>query len=130
MYKIRIIQYNYTLITDFFDSGDIAVDHQGVVRIIDHESRLGTGRLFDLFLLNVVDLHFFLLSAFGIVGGKSARLFKSTVRQLRPFGLYHHVRAGDAFGMEPPVISGGECEGQFVILEIIFSYVNMKTVAA
>ncbi len=130
MHKIRIIQYNYTLIADFFDSGDIAVDHQGVVRIIDHESRLGTGRLFDLFLLNVVDLHFFLLSAFGIVGGKSARLFKSTVRQLLPFGLYHHMGAGDAFGMEPPVVTGGEFEGQFIVLEIIFSYINMEAVTA
>jgi hypothetical protein len=40
------------------------------------------------------------------------------------------VGAGDAFGMEPPVISCGEFEGQFVILEIIFPYINMEAVAA
>ena len=117
-------------VTDLFNPGDIAVDHQGVVRIIDHESRLGTGRLFDLFFLDVVDLHFFLFPAFRIVGSQSARFFKSTVRQLFSLGLYYHVGAGDAFGMEPPVISGSEFEGQFVILEIIFPYINMEAVAA
>ena len=38
--------------------------------------------------------------------------------------------AGNALGMEPPVISGGEFEGQFIVLEIIFSYINMEAVTA
>ena len=81
-------------VADLFNSGDITVDHQRVVRIIDHESRLGTGRLFNLFFLDVVDLHFFLFPALGIVGSQSARLFKSTIRQFLPFGLYHYMGAG------------------------------------
>lgn len=60
-------------VADLFNSGDITVDHQRVVRIIDHEARLGTGRLFDLFFLDIVDLHLFLLPALRIVGSKPAR---------------------------------------------------------
>ena len=59
-------------VADLFNSGDITVDHQRVVRIIDHEARLGTGRLFDLFFLDIVDLHLFLLPALRIVGSKPA----------------------------------------------------------
>ena len=117
-------------VADLFNSGDITVDHQRVVRIIDHEARLGTGRLFDLFFLDIVDLHLFLLPALRIVGSKPAGLFKSPVRQFLPFGLYHYMGAGNTFGMEPPVISVGEFEGQFIVLEIIFSHINMKSVAA
>lgn len=107
-------------VADLFNSGDITVDHQRVVRIIDHEARLGTGRLFDLFFLDIVDLHLFLLPALRIVGSKPAGLFKSPVRQFLPFGLYYYMGAGNTFGMEPPVISVGEFEGQFIVLEIIF----------
>ena len=37
--------------------------------------------------------------------------------------------AGHSFGVEPPVISVGNLESKFVILEIIFSNINIKTVA-
>ena len=117
-------------VADLFYPGDVIVDHQRVVRIIDNEARFGAGRFLDLFFLNVVDLDFFLLPAFGIIGSQTAGLFKSAVRQFLPFGLYDNVGAGDALGMEPPVISGGKFESQFIVLEIIFSYIYMEAVAA
>ena len=64
-------------VADLFNSGDITVDHQRVVRIIDHEARLGTGRLFDLFFLDIVDLHLFLLPALRIVGGPAVPSLRS-----------------------------------------------------
>ena len=38
--------------------------------------------------------------------------------------------AGDSFGVEPPVAAGGEFEGELVVLEIIFSHIDMEAVAA
>ena len=106
-------------VADLFNSGDITVDHQRVVRIIDHEARLGTGRLFDLFFLDIVDLHLFLLPALRIVGSKPAGLFKSPVRQFLPFGLYHYMGAGNTFGMEPPVIAACNFKSKLFILIVI-----------
>ena len=36
--------------------------------------------------------------------------------------------AGHSFGVEPPVISVGNLESKFVILEIIFSNINIKAI--
>ena len=38
--------------------------------------------------------------------------------------------AGHLLGVEPPVIAGGELEGQLVVLVVIFPHINVKTVAA
>ena len=81
--------------------------------MVDDEAWFSAGCFFDLFFLDIVDLHLFLLPALRIVGSKPAGLFKSPVRQFLPFGLYHYMGAGNTFGMEPPVISVGEFEGQF-----------------
>ena len=40
------------------------------------------------------------------------------------------MRAGHLFGVEPPVVAGGEFKGQFIILIIIFSHINVKSITA
>ena len=36
--------------------------------------------------------------------------------------------ARESFGVEPPIISGGKFEGQFFILKIVFSYIEVKAI--
>ena len=44
------------------------------------------------------------------------------------FGADDHVGTCHLLCMEPPVISGCELEGQLIILEIVFSNIDIKTV--
>ena len=37
--------------------------------------------------------------------------------------------AGDLFGMEPPVAAICGFEGEFIVLNIIFAYIDIKSVA-
>jgi hypothetical protein len=38
------------------------------------------------------------------------------------------VGSGDLLGVEPPVIRVGEFEGEFIILQVIFPDIDIKTV--
>ncbi len=116
--------------TDLFDAGNIGIDHHGVVGIVDHKSRFGSARFFDILLFRVVDLHFRLSSASGIMGGEPCSFLESGIGQLCAVRADNHMGAGLSFGVEPPVVPHSEFKGQFIVLEIIFSDIHMKTVAA
>ena len=101
-------------------SGNIAVNGHGIVRVIDHKTGFCPAGFFHVLFLDIVDLHLFLIPAFGVIGSKARRLLESAVgKLLRIVELYHNVGAGDFFGMEPPVIPRGKFKGQIVVLEIV-----------
>ena len=47
------------------------------------------------------------------------------IRQLSVPGFYHNMGTGHLLRMKPPVISCGKLKGKFIILEIIFPYINI-----
>ena len=47
-----------------------------------------------------------------------------------PFTFDDHVGAGHIFRMEPPVVSGCKFKGELIILVIIFSNIDVKTITA
>ena len=81
-----------------------------------------------MFLLHIVNFHLGRIPVFGIVGGQAGGILKGGVRKLVPAGLYHHMGAGGSLGVEPPVVAGGKFKGQFIVLEIIFSHIDIVTV--
>ena len=48
--------------TDLFDAGNIGIDHHGVVGIVDHKSRFGSARFFDILLFLLVSGMIYLYS--------------------------------------------------------------------
>ena len=111
------------------DPGDIAVDDERVVRVVYHKSRLSAVWLFHMFLFHIVDLYFFTSPLTGIIGGEPAGFLKSRIRELCSAGFYDHMGAGGFFGVKPPVVSRGEAESQIFVLQVVFSYIDMKSVA-
>ena len=81
-----------------------------------------------MFFLDVVDFYFRSRMTFGIPGWQAPCFFKGTVRKFTVFGADDHVGTCHLLCMEPPVISGCELEGQLIILEIVFSNIDIKTV--
>lgn len=116
-------------IYNLFNGGNIRIDHHGIVGIVHNESGLGAGRLLHMLLLDIVDFYLILLAALGVVGGETGSLFESAVWQFLSFRLDNNVGTGFLLGVEPPVVAGGEFEGQLVVLEIVFSHIDMKAVA-
>ena len=81
-----------------------------------------------MFFLDVINLYLGSRVSFGIPGCQATCFFEGTVRKLAVFGADDHMGAGHFFCMEPPVISGCELKGQFIILEIVFSDIDIKTI--
>lgn len=97
--------------------------------MVNHESRRGSGCLFDVLFLDVVDFHLVVVTSFGIVGGQGAGFFKETVGKVgAALCLYDDMGAGDAFGVEPPVVACCQLEGEFLILVVVLSNVNVEAV--
>lgn len=96
--------------------------------MVDDESWGRSGHLFDILFLNIVDFHFFIVPAFGVVGGQSSCLLEYPVWKFFSFAFYNDVGAWDALGVEPSVVSSGQLEGQLFVLVIILSHINMEAV--
>ena len=47
------------------------------------------------------------------------------IRQFAVLRLHDHMRTGHLLGMKPPVIPCGKLKGKLIILEIIFSHINI-----
>ena len=47
--------------------------------MVNHESGCGSGYLFNVLFLDVVDFHLVIVTAFGIVGGQGTGFFKEAV---------------------------------------------------
>ena len=85
---------------------------------------------FYVFLFRIINFCFILSSSFGIIGGKLCGFFKSPVRECIAACFHDNMGTGDSFGVEPPVVAGGKAESQIIVLEIIFTYINMVSVTA
>ena len=81
-----------------------------------------------MFFLDVINLYLGSRVSLGIPGCQASCLFKGAVRKFSVFGTDNHMGTGHFFRMEPPVISGCELESQLIILEIVFSHIDIKTV--
>ena len=82
-----------------------------------------------MLLLHIINLYFFTSALAGIVCRKPSGFFKCGIRKLGSAGFYNYMGTGSFFRVESPVISGSKMEGKLFILQIIFSYINMKAVA-
>ena len=97
--------------------------------MVDHESRSSSCNPFDVFSLNIVDLHLVIIPALGIVSCQGSRLLKKPIRKaLLVLRFNDHMGAGDSLSVEPPVISRGYLKGEFIVLVIIFSYIDVITI--
>ncbi|SCI75876.1 Uncharacterised protein [uncultured Clostridium sp.] len=98
--------------------------------MVNNESKLCTGHLFDLFFLYIIDFDFFLIASGGVVGGKTCGFFKGCVRKLFSAGFYDDMRTRSALCMEPPVVADSKLKGQFLILQVVLTDIHGKTIAA
>ena len=101
---------------------------QGIVGVVDDKAWGGSGHLFDIFFLNVVDLHFLIFPSLGVEGCQSPGLLKYPVRELSALALYDDMGTGDPLCVEPPVVSRGELKGQLFILVIVLSHIDVEAV--
>ena len=123
-----ISYYTGFILLKFFYIADIAVNHHGVICIIDDKSRFPTIWFFDLFFLHVVNLNFIGTTHAGIISCKSGCFFECTVRKFIPMCFDNDMGSRSLFCMEPPVISDCKVECQFFILKIVLSDIHMITV--
>ena len=112
------------------DAGNIRRNHHRVVRVVNNESRLCTGYLFNLFFFYIIDFDFFLIASGGVVGGKTCGFFEGCVRKLFSAGFYDDMRTRSALCMEPPVVADSKLKGQFLILQVVLTDIHGKTIAA
>ena len=98
--------------------------------MVDDKARFCAGNFFDVLFFNIVDLDLFLTAPGGIVGGKARGVFKGSVGKLPALRADDDVGAGTSLGVEPPVVPDGEFKGQLFVLQVVFAYINGKSVAA
>ena len=101
---------------------------QRIIGIVYNKAGRAAVRLFYVLFLEIVNLNLVVVPAFGIITGEFSGFLKDAVRQFVVAGFYDDVGAGHSFGVKPPVISGCELESQLIILEIVFSHIDIKTV--
>ena len=115
-------------LTGHFLQHQLRLCHQRIIRMIDNESRSAASGLFHMLSLDIVNLDFIIVPAFGVPGGQGSGLFEGAVRQLFALGADYHVGTRNAFGVEPPVIAVGNLEGHFLILVVVLSNIDIKPV--
>ena len=81
-----------------------------------------------MFFLHIVDLDFFTSPHAGVVRGKPSCLLEGRIRQFVTVRLDDHVGAGRLFGVKPPVVSRCKVKSEFIILEVVLSYIYMVAV--
>ena len=82
-----------------------------------------------MLFLYIVDLDLFAPAHTGIVGRQPPGLLKRPVREFFSVCLYDDMGPRRLLCVEPPVVSGGKVKGQLIVLEIVFSYIYMISVA-
>lgn len=89
----------------------------------------GTWNLFQILSLDIIDFHFLVPPSLGVIGSQRSGFLKNAVRQLLSLGLYDHMGAGDSLRVKPPVAAVGKLEVEFFILVVVFSDIDMESVA-
>ena len=119
----------FSLLFCLLNAADVAVDHEGIVRVVHNKAWLRPLRLLYVLFFHIVDLYLFPAPHAGVVCGETSCLLEGGVRKLIPVCLHDHMGAGCLFGVEPPVISRGKAEGQLIILEIVLPDIHVIAVA-
>ena len=61
------------------DTGNVRIDHHGIVGIVHYEAGLAATGLFYILLLQIVHFQLLLLTATGVVGRQSGSFFKGGI---------------------------------------------------
>ena len=95
-----------------------------------HEPWLCGRGLFQILPLGI--LHFYLAAIGGgrIVCRQGSGFLKGPVGNFRALAAEQYMASGDVLRVKPPVGSSRLMEGQFLILIIVFSNVDIKSVTA
>ena len=81
-----------------------------------------------MFFLYIINLYFVAASVLGVVGSQPPGFFEGAIRQFISITFDDDMGARRAFSVEPPVISRGKGEGQFIILQIVLANIHMVAV--
>ena len=113
----------------YFLHRDPRYSHQGVVRVIHNETGSSAGNFFQILSLDIIDFHLLVSPSLGVIGSQRSGFLKDAVRQLLSLGLYDHMGAGDSLRVKPPVAAVGKLEVEFFVLVVVFSDIDMESVA-
>ena len=97
--------------------------------MVNDKSRLLAFHFFDVLFLHIVHLYLWTSIIFGIKSSKLSGFFKDPVRKLFPVGFDNYMGSGHFFCVEPPVVPRRKRKGQLLVLEIVFPYIDIVTVA-
>ena len=82
-----------------------------------------------MFSLDIINFYLFIGASLRIPGSQGTGFFKYPVRKLLSLCADNNMGAGNSFGVEPPVISSRDLEGQLLILVVVFSNIDIKSVS-
>ena len=125
---VRIIYNRNRLFRNQFQPCNIRLNGERVVCIVNHKSRFCLIRFFYIFLLQIINFYFFITTSFGIKSSQTSGFFKRAIRHFTCFCFHKHMRTRHAFCMEPPVIDFCKFEGKLIILEIVFTDIDVKSI--
>lgn len=108
---------------------DPRYSNQGVVRVIHNETGSSAGNFFQILSLDIIDFHLLVSPSLGVIGSQRSGFLKDAVRQLLSLGLYDYVGARNPLRVEPPVAAVGKLEVEFFVLVVVFSDIDMESVA-
>lgn len=97
--------------------------------MVNDKSRSASGRLFHMFSLDIINFYLFIGASLRIPGSQGTGFFKYPVRKLLSFRADNNMGAGNSFGVEPPVIAVGNFKCDFLILVVVFSNIDIKSVS-
>ena len=97
--------------------------------MIHNETGSSAGNFFQILSLDIIDFHLLVSPSLGVIGSQRSGFLKNAVRQLLSLGLYDHMGAGDSLRVKPPVAAVGKLEVEFFILVVVFSDIDMESVA-
>ena len=101
---------------------------KGIISVVDYKAGGAACGFFNVFALNVINLHFFAAAALGVPGSDGPCFLKGAVRKLSSLCFHHNMGTGNALGVEPPVAAACDFEGDFLILVIIFADIDVEAV--
>ena len=116
------------LILHDFYIADVRVNNERVVCIINHKPGFCSIWFLDMLLFDVVNLDFITAAVLGVISSQPSGLFKSTVRKFITIRLDNNMGTWSTFCVKPPVTAICKRESQFIVLDIIFTNVNVISV--
>ena len=111
------------------DPGDITVNDQIVICVVYNKSGFASVWFLYMLFFYIVNFYFFTSPLAGIVGGKPSGFLKGSIRKFCSAGFYNYMGTGRFFCVEPPVVSRCKMKSELLILKIIFSNIDVKSIS-